>query len=94
MIARGDAPDDLDLVVIDIRIPGVSGLEIARMLRASDWPIPVVLMTGFPDAEVITEARRLEVALLAKPFPLDRLSDAVITDTPLVVLAQDNTRCR
>jgi len=70
--------DDLDLVVMDVRIPGTSGLDIARMLRANDWELPVVLMTAFPDAEIVAEAARLELALLAKPFLLDQLSDAAI----------------
>lgn len=70
--------DDIDLLVMDVRMPGASGLEIARILRYADATIPVVLITAFPDAEVIGEVSRLGLYLLAKPFALDRLSDTAI----------------
>ncbi|MBL0214894.1 MAG: response regulator [Myxococcales bacterium] len=70
--------EQLDLLVMDVRMPGTSGLEIARMLRAAEWPLPVVLITGFPDRELLLEASRLQLSLLAKPFALDRLSDTAI----------------
>ncbi len=77
--ARSPRPlEQLDLLVMDVRMPGTSGLEIARMLRAAEWPLPVVLITAFPDRELSVEAARLQLSLLAKPFALDRLSDAAI----------------
>ena len=78
LVARGATADDLDLLVMDVRMPGTSGLEIARMLRAAHWTVPVLLITAFPDREVISEAARLKLSLLAKPFALDRMSDAAI----------------
>ena len=65
----------LDLLVMDVHMPGTSGLEIARMARAAAWTIPVLLITAFPDRDVVLEAGRLGVELLAKPFALDRLSE-------------------
>ena len=70
--------DGFDLAVMDVQIPGVSGLEIARMLRTAGWTVPIVLMTAFPDAHIVAEATRLHLSLLAKPFPLDQLSDTAI----------------
>lgn len=79
MIAREPHPlDEIDLLVMDVRMPGTSGLEIARMLRAANWTLPVVLITAFPDGEVTGEASRLGLSLLAKPFPLDRLSETAL----------------
>jgi len=72
------ALDELDLVLMDVRMPGTSGLEIARMLRAAEWPLPIVLITAFPDGELLGEAARLGLAVIAKPFALDRLSETAI----------------
>lgn len=73
------ADEDIDLVVMDIRMPGTSGLEIVRMLRDADRHVPVLLISAFPDRDVVAEALRLDASLLAKPFLLDRLSEAAIS---------------
>ena len=77
MTARGTSYD-VDLVVTDVRMPGTTGLELARLVRLVDGRIPILVITAFPDQAVIDEAAKLHVALLAKPFALDRLSEAAI----------------
>lgn len=70
--ARDGRP--LDLIITDVRMPGVTGLEILAGLRENDWATPVILMTAFGDAELHAEAQRLgAVAVLEKPFELDTL---------------------
>jgi DNA-binding response OmpR family regulator len=61
-------PQEFDLVVSDIRMPGCSGLKALEGLRASNWRTPFLLITAFPDDAVRVEARRLGAAILAKPF--------------------------
>jgi len=78
MVERHWPSDDVDLIVMDVRMPGASGLEVAQILRVADWATPVLLMTAYPDAEVLDEAARLGVAVLGKPFGLDALSSAAI----------------
>lgn len=64
----------LDLIITDVRMHGVTGLEILAGLRENDWATPVILMTAFGDAELHAEAQRLgAVAVLDKPFELDAL---------------------
>jgi len=64
----------ISLVISDIRMPGLSGLDV---LAGIDWAlstIPVVLMTGFGDHEIHGAAKsRGAVAVLDKPFDLDDL---------------------
>lgn len=73
-------PDEgVDLIVLDQRMPGLTGLEVLKKLRASNCEIPVILMTAFPDPSMEAEANRLGVPLLAKPFSLDTLKDVVAT---------------
>lgn len=67
--ARGSA----EVVISDIRMPGVTGLEIVSMLRQVDWVLPVILITAFGDVATHAEAARLGVRLFDKPVDLDVL---------------------
>jgi CheY-like chemotaxis protein len=72
---RGSA--GFDLIVMDIRMPGLSGLDTVRRLRGRACRTPVVLMTAFATPETEDAADRLRVPLLSKPFPLSELTDLV-----------------
>jgi len=64
---RGEPP--LDLIVSDVRMHGVTGLDVLAGLRETDWATPVILLTAFGDAELHAEARRLgALAVFDKPF--------------------------
>lgn len=67
-----------DLLVTDIRMPGRTGLEVLRNLRARGSTMPVILMSGFADAAAITEGTTMQRALLfAKPFDVDDLRTVI-----------------
>lgn len=66
-----DTPDAFDVIVSDVRMPVVSGLDIFRVVRAAHWATPVLLMTAYPNAEVEDAAMKLGAKLLVKPFDLD-----------------------
>ncbi len=68
-----------DVLVMDIMMPRLSGLEALRRLRVMRCETPVVLMTAFPDAQTKAEAARFRAPLLRKPFPMGELGDAVLT---------------
>ena len=71
--------DGIDLIVVDNRMPGITGLEAIRRLRLAQWDTPAVLITAFPDDEVLREAARLKVPVLPKPFSLELLTHAVLS---------------
>ncbi len=77
-VQKGWPTDNLELVIIDHHLPGGTGLEVLRQLRAEHDATPALLMTAFPDAQVIDEASKYGAAVLLKPFSLDYLCDATI----------------
>ena len=78
LIAAHQAPiGDLELVIMDVRMPGLSGIEVVYLLRAFRWNTPILLMTAYPEPELLDEANRLGVSVLSKPFAFSRLSKAV-----------------
>jgi DNA-binding response OmpR family regulator len=68
----------VDLIISDIRLPGMSGLEVLAALRQTDWSTPVILISAFADPETHAEAHRLGAKLVFnKPFEMDDLRMAV-----------------
>lgn len=66
-----------DLLILDHRMPGYSGLDILRLLNSWGWDIPVIMITAF-GKEVFPAARALGAcAVFAKPFDHDDLRTAV-----------------
>src|SRR5688572_26138800 len=51
-----------DVIVLDMRMPGLSGLEVARQILATDPDQAVVMCSAYMDPEDIDEARRIGVA--------------------------------
>jgi DNA-binding response OmpR family regulator len=68
---RRDPP--LDLIVSDVRMHGVTGLEVLAGLRQTNWSTPVILITAFGDAKLHAEARRLGAFVFDKPFDFNDL---------------------
>lgn len=68
----------VDLVLTDLRLPDMSGLEILRQARAQHRPVPCVIITGFGNARDAVTAMRLgAVDFLEKPVFEDGLLRAV-----------------
>lgn len=65
-----------DLLITDLKMPGVNGLTLIEVARTLQPDIRVILMTAYGSREVEEEATRLEVnAYLIKPFPTATLRD-------------------
>jgi len=76
--ALAGAFEPTDLIVSDVRMPGVGGLEILSGLRSLDSDLPVILITAFGSWETHEEALRLgAAAVLDKPFAVDELAALV-----------------
>jgi CheY-like chemotaxis protein len=75
-----------DLALVDLSMPGISGWEVARALRAAQPKVPIALVTGWGDQIDFAEARTRGIDyLMAKPFNVDdvtRLVASVLAHEP------------
>ena len=63
-----------DLVISDIKMPDMSGVEVLRYVKETDPGIPVIMVTAYASAETAVEALRLGAYdYLTKPFKIDEL---------------------
>ncbi len=70
----------IDVVVADVRLPGDSGIDLARQVRRLDTEAVVVMVTGSAEEETVVEALRAgAVGYLRKPVDLDDLFGAIAT---------------
>jgi len=69
---------DTACLILDVRLPGMNGLELQRRIVAANWRIPVIFITSHADGDA--RARALEagaVAYLYKPFREEELLNAI-----------------
>ncbi len=73
--AVAQAADEMpDLVLLDITLPGIDGIEVLRRLKSADPAVTVVMVTATEDLKTAVEAMRLGAYdYVSKPFDLDRL---------------------
>lgn len=68
-----------DLIVTDVRMPGVDGIEVLRRLRRRGIDTPALVVTAFGDRRLHAEARALGARVLDKPFDFDDLLALIAT---------------
>ena len=77
-------PTEFDAVIMDLNMPGLSGLELARRARALPYDRPLVVMSGRVTEDERLELSRLRIdAIINKPFTIEMLRtmlDSVLAD--------------
>lgn len=67
-----------DLVVTDVRMPGLDGIELLTLIKERSPSTPVLVMTGFADRETVSRAHESgALAVVHKPLDLDALLELV-----------------
>jgi len=84
-----DAPDGMkaleaishdrpDVVVLDLKMPGLSGIETLQKIRETEASLPVIILTGHGDLEAAMAGIKLEIVdFLQKPVDIDRLASHI-----------------
>ena len=84
-----------DLVLLDIVLPGQSGLELLRWMREQGSDVPVLMVSALDTAKTAVEALRLGAAdYLAKGFELDELRQRAANLLKLAALEKENDSLR
>jgi len=75
---KSDLPDGPTCLVLDVRFPGQSGLELQRELAAADRGLPIIFVTGHGDIPMSVQAMKSgAIEFLTKPFRDQDLLDAI-----------------
>lgn len=84
-----------DLLLTDIKMPGLGGLELARAMKEGNANLVCVTMTGFSTMNLAIEALRLGIdEFIVKPFTPDELVSSVSKALSKVRLQRENIRLR
>lgn len=69
-----------DCVLLDMKLPGMDGIDVLKRLKSS-WPeLPVIMMTAYDESELTKEALEIgAVKYFTKPFDIYEVRDAVHT---------------
>lgn len=71
-------PDDLDVAVIDINLPGKNGIQLLQKIRSAEIYVPVIMITGEPNLAVLPEiVRSGAYDFIAKPITKNVLLSVV-----------------
>jgi len=84
-----------DLVLLDMILPDLNGLQVLRRLKRQAPDVPVVIMTAYSEVRGAVEAMKAQAAdYLCKPFDLDEFRVVVQRCLETASLAQDYRRIR
>jgi FixJ family two-component response regulator len=87
-LLRSKLPDVVSCLVLDVRLPGLSGLDFQAELAKANLHIPIIFMTGHGDVPMSVKAMKAgALDFLTKPFRDQDMLDAVST-----ALERDRTR--
>ena len=87
--------DRADLVLTDLRLPNMDGLQLLGLIRRQNAHVPVVLMTAYGSIETAVEAMKAGATdFLLKPFSLDHLMQVVGKALEMRALRDENRKLK
>ena len=92
---KGLTSDYPGIVVSDIKMPGMDGMQLLKRLKSVDSTLPVIMITGHGDVPMAVEAMRIGAFdFLEKPFNPDRMTELAKKATQARRLTLDNRALR
>ncbi len=86
---------DLDLILTDMKMPGMDGIELLEKIKALDPDLPVIMMTAHGTVDKAVEAmQKGAYSYILKPFDNERLTIYVKKAVSLYQVVKDNRRLR
>ncbi len=86
---------NFDVILLDLKMPGIGGMEVLRRIRESDAEAEVVILTGHPDVDSAITAMKLGAYdYLTKPFKLVELEEVLRRASERKHLQQENAALR
>ena len=70
--------DKIDLVTLDLKMPGLSGIDVLRQIKRDDPDIEVFVITAYGTVENAQEANRYGAGFITKPFNVPDLIKSII----------------
>src|ERR1019366_5201637 len=87
--------DRADLVLTDLKLPAMDGLQLLAVIRRQNTQVPVVMMTAFGSVETAVEAMKAGATdFLLKPFSLDHLMQVIHKALEMRALREENRQLK
>ncbi|HEX3875698.1 MAG TPA: sigma-54 dependent transcriptional regulator [Bryobacteraceae bacterium] len=87
--------DRADLVLTDLKLPNMDGLQFLSLIRRQNAQVPVVMMTAFGSVETAVEAMKAGATdFLLKPFSLDHMMQVVYKALEMRALRDENRKLK
>jgi FixJ family two-component response regulator len=95
---RQEPPAEPSCLVLDVGLPGLSGMDLQRELAAANRPFPIIFITGQGDIPTTVRAMKAgAVEFLTKPFReedlLDSIRQALVRDQQALVRRTESADC-
>jgi DNA-binding NtrC family response regulator len=89
------AKEDVDLIVTDLKLPGMSGLDFLQEVKRADAAMPVIVMTAFGTVETAVEAMKAGASdYVLKPFSLAEMRMVIHKELDVRRLREENRSLR
>ncbi|MCE1200578.1 MAG: sigma-54 dependent transcriptional regulator [Bacteroidia bacterium] len=86
---------DFDIAIVDIKLPGISGLELLKIIREAHAQVEVIMISGHGDMQSVIEAMRLgAIDFFQKPFRLIELNQALQRTRRFIEISQQLRQTR
>jgi DNA-binding NtrC family response regulator len=86
---------DFDIAIVDIKLPGISGLELLKIIREAHPQVEVIMISGHGDMQSVIEAMRLgAIDFFQKPFRLIDLNQALQRTRRFIEISQQLRQTR